>query len=81
MSAETKFVVDECAPEAPKTVSKAVVEQFIAQLLQNLNTMAMNPQFAVPAKSMMCDLMVSSVLCGLVPMSFFTPTPMGGKHV
>ena len=69
--------------EYPKvdTVPKAAVEGFIAQLLQNLNTMAMNPQFAVPAKSMMCDLMVSSVLCGLVPMSFFTPTPMGGKHV
>ena len=69
--------------EYPKvdTVPKAAVEGFIAQLLQNLNTMAMNPQFAVPAKSMMCDLMVSSVMCGLVPMSFFTPTPMGGKHV
>ena len=69
--------------EYPKvdTVPKAAVEGFIAQLLQGLNTMAMNPQFAVPAKSMMCDLMVSSVMCGLVPMSFFTPTPMGGKHV
>ena len=75
--------VTETIVESPEInmVPKATVEGFIAQLLQNLNTMAMNPQFAVPAKSMMCDLMVSSVLYGLVSMSFFTPTPMGGKHV
>jgi len=68
--------------ESPKvdTVPKAMVEGFIAQLLQGLNTMAMNPQYGVPAKSMMCDLMVTAVACGLVQMSFFTPSPIGGKH-
>ena len=68
--------------EYPKvdTVPKAAVEGFIAQLLQGLNTMAMNPQHTVPAKSMMCDLMVTAVACGLVQMSFFTPATTGGKH-